>query len=317
MIRWLLGVISCVLIGVSVYMTWRLLDWSELVGHIRMLAGQPGWLAVMTAGYGLSFGFKALAWKRYARVPAPFGVYLNALFYSLFANHLFPVKAGDAVRAGVLMQRTETTWDTAVHSVVAMRTLDILVLGLFSGIGALCLGLRTSWLWLYAVIGFGLMMVLFFKLSGLSRWAPLRKHVQRLREVTSTRDGLVIVAAVAVSWLLEGAVIYGVIRVLTLDVPIWQLVWANSMTIAGQVFHVTPGGLGTYESTMSGSLAILGIDWKTALTVAVMTHSFKFVFSYAVGLYALIRTPVRWLDLRGWLRIGKRKGSRHETSVHV
>jgi uncharacterized membrane protein YbhN (UPF0104 family) len=112
---------------------------------------------------------------------------------------------------------------------------------------------------------------------------------------------------------LEAAVIYGVAIILKLGVGAAPLVWANSVTIAGQVLHVTPGGIGTYESTLSGSLAILGVDWKDAYAAAVLSHTFKFAFSYLAGGYTLIRMPIRWREMKIWLS-RKQKPAKESTS---
>ena len=65
--------------------------------------------------------------------------------------------------------------------------------------------------------------------------------------------------------LMEAVVVYGVIHALRLNIGFLQAVWANGMTIAGQLFHVTPGGIGTYETTLSASLGILGMNGAASL----------------------------------------------------
>ena len=57
------------------------------------------------------------------------------------------------------------------------------------------------------------------------------------------------------SWICEAFVIYEIANSLTF----LQAVWVNSVTIAGQVFQLTPGGLGTYETVMTFALRALGV----------------------------------------------------------
>jgi uncharacterized membrane protein YbhN (UPF0104 family) len=114
--------------------------------------------------------------------------------------------------------------------------------------------------------------------------------------------GLFAVLLIALSWLLEAGVIYSVARMLALQPGGAALVWANSMTIAGQLFHITPGGIGTYESTMSGSLVLLGVEGKDAYRAALLSHTFKFLFAYAAGAGSLFAMPIRWREAKGWIK---------------
>lgn len=293
----LLGVL--LLIG-FLYMTWRWFDFAELKRHLLLLIAHPQWLLPMAVAYLGAFWLKAIAWRLYDGSREPYRIYYHGIVYSLLVNHLLPLKAGDVARVGFLMQRGNRTWDEALHSVGAMRLLDMLVLAAFAGVGIVRLGLPASWMWL-AVLAFAVLaLAAGYKLPALSRLPFLRKHLAHAHGILLSPSGAAIVLLVAASWLLEAGVLYGIMRVLALHLPAGWLVWANSMTIAGQVFHVTPGGIGTYESALSGTLVWLGIDWKTAYAAAVMSHLFKFAFAYVAGAVTWIRMPIRRSDWRGW-----------------
>ena len=109
------------------------------------------------------------------------------------------------------------------------------------------------------------------------------------------------------SWAMEAVVVYGVIHALHLNIGFLQAVWANGMTIAGQLFHVTPGGIGTYETTLSASLGILGMNGAQAYTVSLLSHGYKFVFAYSAGLASLLLAAVSWSELRQWLSLRGKK----------
>jgi hypothetical protein len=51
-----------------------------------------------------------------------------------------------------------------------------------------------------------------------------------------------------------------------------------------QIVHVTPGGLGVYEASMTTVLVFVGVPAEQALTLAVITHGLKFAYSLSVGL---------------------------------
>ncbi|MFK7694615.1 lysylphosphatidylglycerol synthase transmembrane domain-containing protein [Paenibacillus sp. HJGM_3] len=298
--KWIRLVALLLVLG-SIYITWRWFDAGEWWADLRTLAAQPRWLALMLAVYGLSFALKASAWRLYAPSQAPFRVYVHAILYSLLVNHLLPIKAGDAVRAGVLMKQAGQRWDEALHSVGIMRLLDMAVLGLIGGTGIILLGLPTSWWGFAALAGLLALVAVARFLPWLSRLPFVRKHSDYFRTRMMSARGVAIFALVALSWLLEAGVIYGVARILAIPLGGAPLIWANSMTIAGQIFHVTPGGIGTYESTMSGSLYLLGIEGPLAYRAALLSHTFKFAFAYAAGAYALLRLPIRIRDVSQYI----------------
>jgi uncharacterized membrane protein YbhN (UPF0104 family) len=281
----------------------RFFDFNDVIDKSKLLFAQPIWIVAMIISYFCAFLCRAWAWKWYVNKQLPFPAYLYALFYSLFINHLLPVKAGDMVRVGLLMKENEVSWDESLHSVVVMRSLDLLTLGLLAGVGSLFLGFVISWT--YSII-----LLLFFIAGGvvvfywMRKWnlAFFTKHMQIMKLAFSTRKGVWIVTFIFMSWLLESVVVLGVSHAITVPINVWQSIWVNSMTIAGQVFHFTPGGIGSYESVMSFSLAGIGLSWSDAYAIAIISHAFKFVFSYVVGIYVLIKSPIRLAEVRQWIK---------------
>lgn len=309
-LKWLLAVFlfTCFLI-----LSWKWFDLNELLQHMRTLTEKPQWLVFMFVTYLLSFMLKAAAWRMYAGSQERFGIYYHGIIYSLLVNHLLPVKAGDIVRAGFLMKTARKSWDDALHSVAVMRLLDVLVLGVISCMGVLWIGLSASWAWIILIITGIMVSVVLLKLTPLRNMAFVQKHWAYFKSIMLSGKGVFVMVCVTVSWMLEAAVIYGVARIMVLNLGAASLVWANSVTIAGQVFHITPGGVGTYESTLSGSLVVLGIGWKEAYAAAVLSHTFKFTFSYVMGGYSLLRMPISWREMKAWM-LKKQKSAKERTS---
>ncbi|QGQ95585.1 UPF0104 family protein [Paenibacillus psychroresistens] len=298
--RFIIRILALLWLVIFIAITWAWFDKQELAQLWHKLAMQPYWLLFMFFMYLTSFILKAEAWRRYVEPREPLRVYFHGLIYSLLVNHLSPLKVGDLVRTGVLMKATGKTWDDALHSVAAMRLLDLFILGLFAGVGTVWFGLEASWLWIFLLL-FGVIVAGFgYKMIGIKRLPFLQKHLSYLNATLISSKGRSILALVAVSWICEAGVIYGVIQILKLHLPFISMIWVNSITIAGQVFHITPGAIGTYESTLSGSLVVLGIDWKDAYAAAILSHGFKFIFSYSLGLYSFIRMPIKWNEIKLW-----------------
>jgi uncharacterized membrane protein YbhN (UPF0104 family) len=299
LLRWGGVFLFLIFIGIS----YRFFDLDYTIEKSTLLLAQPLWLLAMIIGYACAFLCRAWAWKWYMNKQVPFLTYLHALFYSLFINHLLPVKAGDVVRIGLLMKEKEISWDESLHSVVVMRSLDLMVLGFLAGVGSLLVGFSISWTYsiMLLLLG-GISGVLAFIWIRTRNLAFLSRHLQIVKLAFSTRKGIWIGTLIFLSWLLEAIVVLGVSHAITVPISVWQSIWVNSMTIAGQVFHFTPGGIGSYESVMSFSLAGAGVSWSDAYIIAIISHGFKFVFSYIVGMYVLIKSPIRLGEVRQWIK---------------
>lgn len=305
--------IAALLFLFFLFMTWRWFDLNAMLLQLSTLGKHPQWLILMIGAYWCSFVLKACAWKMYSGSDARFRIYYHGIMYSLLTNHLLPIKVGDIARAGFLMRNSRNTWDEAVHSVAIMRLIDMFVLGAVSVIGVLSIGLLASWTWIFLLFLGIVFLLILLRLTPIHRKPFVQKHWLHFKSIMLSRRGLRVLMLISVSWILEAGVIYGIAVISKLGLGAISLVWANSVTIAGQVLHITPGGIGTYESTLSGSLAVLGVGWEEAYAAALGSHAFKFVFSYVAGGYTLMRMPIGWREMKEW-RSQKQKLSKEGTS---
>ncbi|CAN7230487.1 lysylphosphatidylglycerol synthase transmembrane domain-containing protein [Paenibacillus sp. LjRoot153] len=293
--------IAFLLVVCSIFLTWRWFDSKEWLHDVGLLFHQPKWLIFIIIVYLASFLLKAIAWRSYAGKEVRLAVYFHAISYSLLVNHVLPIKVGDGVRAGLLMKNGGKSWEDAIHSVAVMRLLDMLVLAGIGGIGIVRMGLPSSWMWVTLLASGTVILATAHYLPLIRRIPAVVKHTSYFQLQMFSVKGLVILGLITFSWVLEAGVIYAVIHIIGVQLASVSLVWANSMTIAGQIFHITPGGIGTYESTMSGSLALLGVEGKDAYRAALLSHTFKFLFAYSLGCYSLLRMPLQWREMKVWI----------------
>ncbi len=284
-----------------IWLTYLVFDLSYILAEVKQLF-RNFWLVVsMTCFYLAAFIIRAKAWQLYVGKQISLKVFIDGVLYSLFINHLLPIKAGDIVRTGHLAQSGKVAWKTALQSVVVMRLLDLLILGLIAIIGILYLGLSLSYLFLTMVlIGGGLLLGL---LLLKEKWRNmLLVHIRQIISILFSAKGIIIFTLITVSWCLEAVVIFAVTTEFSLSLSYLQSLWVNSFTIAGQVFHFSPGGIGTYESFMSLALAAYQVPIKEAYTIAVITHGFKFIFSFAAGIYLILSVPISWTTIKHWVK---------------
>ncbi len=285
------------------FLTFHYFDGKQLWNGLIDLLEHPVLLVIIFLVYFLSFCLKACAWQLYLKGKVRFSTCLLGILYSLLVNHLFPIKVGDLVRAKVLSMRDNKVNDEeAFHSVFVLRFLDMLCLIGITLTGLLNLNVSfKSPVWgIVAAVIFCIIV-----LSVLHKYYPnfIQRQLSLFKHAFSGRNGLAIVLITFLSWVLEGGILYGTVLALQGELSVWGTVFANSITIAGQVFQVTPGGIGNYESFLVFALGLFGFPLTEGYTIAVITHFMKFVFSYMTGAVVILIYPISFKTMKGWGRV--------------
>ncbi len=266
---------------------------------IKAIIGSPFTFFIILSVYFLSFCLKAAAWRMYLNGRPRFSTCLLGILYSLFVNHLLPIKTGDLVRIKIMSSRDDMDDETAAHSVIVLRLLDMICLIVFTVIGLLFLQVGFKVPVQLIIIGsvlFILSIVLAFCLFP----AFLKRHIGLLKNALNGTNGMLILAATVSSWMLEAAVLYGTAYILHVNLSIPASIFANSVTVSGQIFQVTPGGIANYESFLVFALSLFGFAIKKGYAIAVITHAVKFFFSYAAGVIAVLIYPISLKTLIDW-----------------
>jgi uncharacterized membrane protein YbhN (UPF0104 family) len=94
-------------------------------------------------------------------------------------------------------------------------------------------------------------------------------------------------ALTVASWLLEAGAVWSAARAAGVGLSPVAAAAATAVTIAFQGLQFTPGGLGLYETSLTGSLAVLGVDPAAGLSLALATHALKFAYAYLAGALCL------------------------------
>lgn len=295
-------------LAVVALLGWALLALGSVRDILRTSSAiwmHPDLLLLFVAAYSAAFALRALAWRLLLdRGPGVLRLF-GFLQVALLANHLFPAKAGEAVRAG-LLARTGMPLGEAAGSTIVARLLDLGMLCLLAlacaplagaGSGTVVAALAVP-VAVLASAGALLRVVAAGRLEWL--WQRLPAGVAAVARQTATalaevRPGSLLGAAAATlpSWLLEAAALWSVASAAGAAVSLPLAVAATAFTIAFQGVQFTPGGIGVYEASMTGVLALSGMGTGAALALAVATHALKFVYSYGFGLVcALVEAAI-------------------------
>ena len=258
------------------------------------LTRSPGLVAVLAGGYAAAFALRALAWRTLlgdASTKAGLGRLVTILHAALFTNHALPVKAGEVLRPA-LAARAGLPLAGATVSTVVARMLDMAAL---LAIAAALLPLTAAdgespaVLALPALVLGAAAAALFWFRRSTFEWGQLEVFD---RVWSSARGSLralppraVLTAFVLTvpSWLLESVVVYGAAQALGLELSLTAAAAVTAFTILFQVVHLTPGGIGVYEASMTAALQAQGMPGAEALTLAVLTHGLKFAYAFGPG----------------------------------
>lgn len=284
-----------------IWLTYVAFDLSYILEEVEHLFDDIGLVMMMTCSYFVAFLLRAKAWQLYIGKQVGYKRFVDGMLYSLFFNHLLPFKAGDIIRTSYLAQSKLVNWKKAVESVVVMRLLDLIILGSIAVIGVVYIGVSLSFVFLIALLlgTASIIGVLLLK----DTWRQiLFYYIRNVFSVISSTNGLILFIIVFLSWCLEAVVVLAVSTQFELSITYLNALWVNSFTIAGQVFHFSPGGIGTYESFMSFALRAFQVPVKDAYTIAIITHGYKFIFSFIVGIYLIVNVPISWNTMKDWLR---------------
>jgi uncharacterized membrane protein YbhN (UPF0104 family) len=288
-----------------IWLTVRYFSFELFIEGLTNLIRSPHILLLMFLGYFAAFFLRALGWQMYLSKDINLRHYLYGLFYSLLVNHLLPVKAGDLIRIGYMNSiKTDVGNKEIAESVIIMRIFDLIVLGIASiSIGSV-IGISLAPQYFYVFIVAVFLGLLFVYLSR-EKIPFIDRLSENLFSILLSMRSIGILMIISLSWILEAAVVYGTLLSFSGAASVWESIWVNSITIAGQVFHLTPGGVGTYEATMSSALIAAGITPAVALQAAMISHLFKFIFSFLTGAFTIIKAPISFKEL--WLSVKQKK----------
>lgn len=207
---------------------------------------------------------------------------------------------------GVLAHKQKGQWTTSIQSVVILRAIDLFWLGIFAMIGAELFGITVSTTFLLGMITLCLVSVLILILYVRKKANAgfLYKQFAMMKKLVNSPYMVLIFLISCLSWIAEGIVVYSVAG-FNHHFAYLDAMWVTALSVGSGVFQLAPGGFATYESVMSFSLHQVGIGWEEAFSIALVTHAFKYAYSFVAGLVAFYLYPLRFQELRSFM---KKKG---------
>jgi uncharacterized membrane protein YbhN (UPF0104 family) len=243
---------------------------------VSAVSADPLGLMLALAAYAGAFALRAWAWRQ-TLPDLPVRQAWAALHVSLLGNHVLPLRLGEALRVTSVLRRTPIAPAPVMASALALRAADVLAVLALAAIAAPAV-LVAAGRWALVVAGLACAVAV----AGMI-WS------RRLRHLGSTvrLPGPAALAATALAWGFEAAVVWQIAQAAGVSLSAWQAVAVTAATIAAQTVAVTPGGFGTYEAAATAALVALGVPAGEAFAVALTTHAVKTGYALLVGGHAM------------------------------
>ena len=268
---------GALLLLVSVVVLLPRVDGGAIATALRQAASDPVGLTLALVAYAVAFGVRALLWRRV--LPAlPLSHALAALHVSLAGNHLLPLRLGEALRVASVVRRTDVGTPAATASTLSLRAADIVAVVLLAGALSprFVSELIGGWTWalLAGVVAVGVAGIVWLR------------RLQRQGSVAIRLPGVVVLVGAVAAWVLESGVVWQSALWAGIEISFLDAVLVTAVTIAAQVFAVTPGGVGTYELAATAALTGLGAPAAPALAAAITAHAIKTLYAVVTGAVA-------------------------------
>ena len=269
--------VGAVMLVVAVIVLLPRIDGAVLRATARAAADHPVGLIAALAAYAAAFALRAELWTR---ILPPLGraQALSALHVSLAGNHVLPLRLGEALRVASVVRSTPIGLREATASTLTLRAADVLAVVALGAVLSPRLAVDLIGGWGWALVG----LVVIAGVVGLVWLRRLAAGGAAVRLPAAT----VLVGATA-AWILESGVVWQAAQWAGLSISPLDAILVTAVTIAAQLFAVTPGGIGTYELAATAAFTALGAPAEAALAAAVAAHAVKTLYAVATGALAL------------------------------
>ncbi len=275
-VAWPLGIAALL---VAIWVIAGQVDPDVVERGARAAVSDPAGLALVGTALLLAFWMRAVAWHL-VLPELTIGQAWSAILLSFSANHVLPLRLGEAVRPASAATRTPVPLSALVASTLTLRSADMLAMMALGAIGGEAVLSRVlgAWGWLVLVgvvtvaVG-GLVWLLRIRAAGTT---PIRL------------PGVRVLVLTVVAWAAEGCVVWQVARWADVSLGYREAVLVTVAAVTAQIAAIAPGGFGTYEAAATAALVALGVPAPVALAVALVTHGVKTMVSFAVAVPAAI-----------------------------
>jgi len=290
------------------------------------------WLLPGIAVYFLGVWARAWRWHYLLRPlkKIPTRTMFPIVTIGYMGNNVFPARAGEVLRAGILKDREGVPISASLATVVVERIFDaVVMLGfVFFNLGALAnlthnsgfigniqqLSIWGSVIFLGALVVF-LLAAMFplvterIVIKVIDWVVPERirektrgialKFLTGLESLRSPKDALMVLFTTVIIWLLETGKYWFVMHGFDFQVSFFALMLMNGIVNIATTLPSAPGYIGTFDGPGIAVLAAYGVPAEIAAGYTLVLHAALWFPITMLGAYYYLRQPLRWGERPG------------------
>ncbi len=224
---------------------------------------------------------------------AGYGFAVMAVAISQTLNVITPVRVGDLGRA-YIYKRREIPYQSSLSCLAAERIYDVIAIILIALFSIVFVSLEFLDILIYAA---AFLLLVLIAVAVLSR---TRGYVARImidtKSVVFSGNTLKLLPISLCIWLMDVLTCYIIVQsfaAVSLPLPAFAVAAGN----IAKTLPITPGGIGTYEATVTLILSTK-LPKDQALVVSFVDHTIKNVSTLVMGLVSSLKLGISFKDVR-------------------
>lgn len=270
--------------------------WGQLLGALSHIV--PAYLGaavlICSAGWLLR-GFRYQKILSGMNNPVSLRTATGCILVSQTANLVLPLRLGDFVRIFILNHENNTKYSDGISSIIVERVFDAATIALL-GLAALPFVLNADPSYLLVIVFVLVLCAAFFVfLLFVERLQSQNRYIQiilsMLHEIRKTsltpRSIIFLGCSSVVIWLSDTVSLVAIVMMFGQPVDVATIIFAIVAGNLIKVVNITPGGMGTYEFFVAGTLVLGGMPMVYANLVAIIDHLVKNLVTLAGGIISI------------------------------
>jgi len=303
--RWVPGALISIIALATVF---RMVRWQDLK---HAAATIPLWTISIAAALTLAaLAVRAVAWRVLLAWKVGFRHSFFLINLGYFLNNILPLRAGEIGRA-IFMGRASGLGTVNVLSSLLVERLFDMAMAAALLLATLPLVLNIAWARTAATltaVAVVLILVALFLIGrnqlSVRRWVSRSQSLLVQKRIIPILDPLLdglnaimrpgrfllSASLIAICWCLWVCICYVMVLNVSPQFPFYGAIFATAVLAFGISIPAAPGGLGIYEASLVGALAVFGISPSVSLVIALMMRLIQFAVSGIIGFYELLRS---------------------------
>ena len=256
----------------------------------------PTYIGVAFAIYPISFILRGVRYELLMReIGGNLGVgyAFMATSISQSLNVITPIRIGDLGRAYVYA-RKGVTYQKSFSGLAGERIYDIIAILIIAFTGMVFVGAEHLGILVYALI------LVFLIVGGVIVLSKTKGYVARVmsdaRDLIFSRKAIVFIPLSLSIWMIDVVVSWIVLLSFT-NSPLYLPGFAVAVGNIVKILPLTPGGIGTYEATLTLILSST-VTRSQALAVSIADHGIKNIMTLILGLVSSIKLGIKLGEMR-------------------